>query len=62
MEITLKAARINMGMTQEDVANKLGVSRRTVSMWENEKDKIRPAYVYALSSLYKVSTNDFIMP
>ena len=62
MKLTLKAARINAGMTQVDVAKKLGVSTRTVGAWENEKNKIRPVYVLALSALYNISTNDFIMP
>lgn len=35
MQITLKAARINAGLTQEQVKQKLGYSRNTLYRWEN---------------------------
>lgn len=37
MEINqkLKNARINMNLTQEDVAEKIMISRQTISNWEN---------------------------
>ncbi|MDO4308376.1 MAG: helix-turn-helix transcriptional regulator [Eubacteriales bacterium] len=34
-EITLKAARVNSGLTQKELASKLGVSSTTVNNWEN---------------------------
>lgn len=34
-EITLKAARVNAGLTQKGLAKKLGVSNTTVNSWEN---------------------------
>ena len=45
--ISLKAARINKGYTQEYVAEKLRVTKKTVGSWENGKsmpkiDKIEP--------------------
>ena len=45
--MTLKAARVNKGLRQVDVAEKLGVNRETVWRWENGKsmptvDKIEP--------------------
>ena len=33
----IKAARLKKKMTQEQVAELLGVSRQTISNWENEK-------------------------
>lgn len=33
----IKAARIEKGLTQEQIAELLGVSRQTISNWENEK-------------------------
>ena len=33
----MKKARINAGLTQEQVAESLGVSRQTISNWENDK-------------------------
>ena len=35
MKLTLKAARINAGLTQKKAAEKLGVTEQTISNWEN---------------------------
>jgi transcriptional regulator with XRE-family HTH domain len=37
VQMTLRAARINKGLRQEDVAAALGVGRKTVSSWEKGK-------------------------
>ena len=37
MRMTLKAARINAGLRQTDMALSLGVDRKTVGSWENGK-------------------------
>lgn len=37
VQLTLKAARINKGMRQADMALALGVDRKTVSSWEKGK-------------------------
>lgn len=47
MTITLKAARVNRGITQEELASMLNVSKKTISSWESGKtvpkiDKIEP--------------------
>ena len=47
MRITLKAARINKNLTQDEVAAKLNVTKKTVGSWESGKtmpkvDKIEP--------------------
>ena len=47
MRISLKAARHNKNMTQDDVAKALGVEKKTVWSWENGRsvpsvDKIDP--------------------
>ena len=34
MAITLKAARVNVGMTQEEAAKRIGVTANTISRWE----------------------------
>ena len=34
MKITLKAARINAGMTQKEAAERIGISEQTLSSWE----------------------------
>lgn len=60
MPITLKAARVNAGYTQEDVANKIGVKRPTLICWE--KGKTAPSLPQAkkLAELYSVKIDDFL--
>lgn len=40
-KLTLKAARVNAGLTQEELAKKANVSRNTVSTWENEPSSMK---------------------
>lgn len=42
-KITLAAARVNAGMTQEDVAKAMQVSKFTIVNWENGKVPMKPA-------------------
>lgn len=56
----LKDARIHYGMTQEFVAEKLHVSRQTISNWENEKSYPDIISVIELSNLYSVSLDDLL--
>ena len=51
----LKNARIQSGMTQENVAEKLNVSRQTISNWENEKSYPDIINIIELSNLYSIS-------
>lgn len=37
MKVTLKAARINAGLTQAEAAQKLNVSKDSISNWERGK-------------------------
>ena len=48
----LKNARIEAGLTQEKAAEKIDVSRQTISNWENEKSYQHADGVIALSDLY----------
>lgn len=52
MRITLKAARVNRGLTQKEVAIALGVSKKTVGAWENGKTVPNFDRIEALSALY----------
>lgn len=36
MKLTLKAARVNKGLTQKDAAKLMGVSRNVISNWERQ--------------------------
>ena len=51
----LKENRIRCRMTQEFVAETLGVSRQSVSKWENGSSDPNTSNLIALAKLYKVS-------
>ena len=51
----LKKVRVQSGMTQENVAEKINVSRQTISNWENEKSYPDIISVIELSNLYSIS-------
>ncbi len=56
----LKDARMKSGFTQETVAEKLHVSRQTISNWENEKSYPDIISVIALSDFYSISLDDLL--
>lgn len=53
MKITLRAARVNAGLTQAEVALALGVNIATVSSWETGKTKPSLENFRKLCALYK---------
>lgn len=56
----LKNARNKSGMTQEAVAEAVGVSRQTVSNWENEKSYPDIISVIKMSDLFSVSLDHLL--
>ena len=56
----LKDARMRSGFTQESVAEKVIVSRQTISNWENEKSYPDIISVIELSNLYSISLDELL--
>ena len=56
----LRDKRIERGMTQELVAELLGVSRQAVSKWESGKTDPSTANLLALAELYEVPVGDLL--
>lgn len=56
----LKDARMRSGFTQESVAEKVNVSRQTISNWENEKSYPDIISVIELSNLYSISLDELL--
>lgn len=56
----LKESRTKSKMTQEQVAEKLFVSRQTISNWENEKSYPDIISVVKLSDLYSISLDELL--
>lgn len=57
---TLKMYRTNCKMTQEFVAECLGVSRQAVSKWENGTSDPSTSNLYALAKLFGVSVEELL--
>lgn len=57
---TLKEYRIKCNMTQEFVAETLGVSRQAVSKWETGTSDPSTANLLALAKLYGVSAEELL--
>ena len=56
----LKSYRTSCKMTQEFVAESLGVSRQAVSKWENGTSDPSTSNLLALAKLYGVSTEEIL--
>ena len=61
-KLTMKTARVNAGLTQQEVAERIGVSRKTVINWE--QGRVAPAIPqYQLFALIcGVSVDAIILP
>lgn len=57
---TLKEHRIRCHMTQEFVAEHLGVSRQAVSKWENGSSDPSTSNLLALAKLYGISAEELL--
>ena len=60
MKLTLKAARVNVGLTQEEVAKKVGKKRNTIQNYENGKSSPDIETGKKLAALYGMSVDDLI--
>ena len=57
----VKYYRLNNKMTQQELSNKINVSRKTVSSWENNRSKPDIQTIIDLSSLFHVDVNELIL-
>lgn len=58
MRITLRAARINKGLTQEAVGRELNVTKKTVGSWESGKTMPKADKIKLICDLYAVEYDD----
>ena len=54
IHISLAAARVNAGLTQEEVAKIMHVSKATIVSWENESSEPKVSQAFKLSALYNL--------
>lgn len=55
----LKLARLNKGLTQLELAQKLGVVRETVSLWESGTNRVNSEMLVRISEILECSV-DFL--
>ena len=58
MQISLKAARMNANLTQREAAERLGISRETLSGWETGKRFPDVAQIKKIECVYSVSYDE----
>ena len=58
--MTLKAARVNSGMNQQEAAEKIGVSRTTLQSWESYRSFPTVIQLPAIEAAYNVKYDDII--
>lgn len=62
LQISLAAARVNAGLTQDDVAKHMKVSKKTIVNWEKGKVKPSLATIKMLSLLYHIPIDNIFLP
>ena len=60
MQITLKAARVNKGLTQHEAGKAIGVTADTLSNWERGISFPDAKKIKAIEEAYNVSYKDLI--
>lgn len=61
-QISLAAARVNAGLTQEEVARILGISKNTLINWEKGKSIPRATQMQKMCEIYNISEEYIFLP
>lgn len=56
-EFSVKVWRTNSNMTQQDVADKLGVTKQSVIRWEKDSTELKGLQLYALAKLFNTEVD-----
>ena len=62
MSMSLKAARINAGLTQEEVHKKTGFATSTIVSWESNRTFPKTQQFIQLCNLYGGTMSDIFVP
>lgn len=60
VRITMRAARINKNLTQAQVAEAVGVTKKTVGSWECGKTRPKLDKIEPICELYGVTYDDIV--
>ena len=61
-KVTIKAARVNIGLSRKEFGNAVGVSKETVFDWEHGKRPIKPIYWDKICEVTGFSRDEFALP
>lgn len=54
MKITIKAARVNAGLSQKEASEKIGVSKDTIGNWERGKSYPSAKLIPIIEKVYDI--------
>ena len=60
-KIPLKAARVAAGLTQQELAEKMGMSRSSIVKIENGELAVRPVFLYAFCQIPGFKEDDILL-
>lgn len=60
--LSIQAARVENGYTQEAIAEKLGISRDRYNRLENGKEEMKPYFIYALAYIFQMDADLLRVP
>ena len=61
LQISLAAARVNANMTQEDVAERMRVSKNTIVNWEKGRSSPSLSDMEMLSRMYNIPKDNIFL-
>lgn len=62
MQISIKGARVEKGLTQLQAAREMGVTRETIANWEKGNTAPSAPQLMELCRVYGVSITDIFLP
>ena len=62
IQISLEAARVNAGLTQDDAAKHLKVSKQTIINWEKGRSEPSITQARDIESLYQIPLDNIFLP
>lgn len=60
LKMTLKAARVNAGLSQKEAASKIGVTSDTLGNWERGKSYPNAINIKQIETVYSVKYDNII--
>lgn len=62
MKVSLKAMRVNSGLTQKEAAEKIGIRRETLMSWEGGRTYPSAQKLRELCGVYRCGMEDIFFP